>query len=308
MTSGSVAGASAAGGIKRAKGMGAHRRAEAQRTKEERLARKVAAQQEAKAARAAGKTAKKAAPADAESLFQTFQPNARPDAERKNTPAPKSREAAPQTAGGEPRVSLLPVEVLKARNAKAIRRRLRLGVIGVAAVVVLATILATAFAIQAQMQLTAAQERTTDLLAQQATFSDVRQVQQQVELTRAAQQVGGSTEVDWKAYLESVRSTLPGSVTITSVDVDSASPMAVYSQPTEPLQGARIATLSFSAESSTLPDVPTWLTSLAQLPGFADALPDSVTLDETSGVYTVAITMHVNDAAFTHRFDEKKAE
>jgi hypothetical protein len=105
-----------------------------------------------------------------------------------------------------------------------------------------------------------------------------------------------------------VQATLPASVTITAVDVESSTPMAVYAQPTTPLQGSRVATISFTATSSVLPDVPAWLTSLATLPGYADALPGSVQLDSTSGVYTANITMHVNSDAFSKRFstDEGK--
>lgn len=208
--------------------------------------------------------------------------------------------------GGEPRVDLLPPEVRKERQARVVRRRLGLGVIGVLLIVVLGAGAATALAIQAQAQLLAEQARTGELLAEQGKYMEVRTVQQQVGLVRAAQQVGASTEINWKDYLLKVQATLPAGVTIDTVNVDSASPMAIYMQPTAPLQGARVATVSFTAKSAMLPDVPTWLTALTTLPGYADALPDSVTLDETTGIYTVSITMHVSDAAFAQRFVEEK--
>ncbi|MGO4104371.1 hypothetical protein AB4Y63_10500 [Leifsonia sp. YAF41] len=208
--------------------------------------------------------------------------------------------------GGEPRVDLLPPEVRKERQARVVRRRLGLGVIGVLLIVVLGAGAATALSIQAQAQLLAEQSRTGELLAEQAKYMEVRTVQNQVGLVRAAQQVGASTEINWKDYLQKVQATLPAGVTIDTVDVDSASPMAIYVQPTAPLQGARVATVNFTAKSTGLPDVPTWLTALTTLPGYADALPDSVTLDEATGIYTVSITMHVSDAAFAQRFVEEK--
>lgn len=206
------------------------------------------------------------------------------------------------TIGGEPRVDLLPPEVQKERKGKVTRRRLGLGVIGVLAIVVVGTGAATALAFQARTQLLAEQEGTADLLAQQTKYIEVRKVQDRVDFVKVAQQVGASTEIDWKKYLDDVQATLPAGVTIDTVNIDSATPLAVYTQPTAPLQGARVATVSFTAKSATLPDVPTWLNALATLPGFADALPGSVTLDEATGAYTVSITMHINDAAFAQRF------
>lgn len=204
--------------------------------------------------------------------------------------------------GAEPRVDLLPPEVLRARAAKATRRRLGLGVVAAIAVVVLGVGAGFALNVQAQVDLLTAQARTSELILAQGEYVEVTKVQYHLDLARAAQQVGASTEIAWKPYLEQVQATLPASVSIDQVTIDSATPIAVYEQATTPLQGARMATISFSATSALLPDVPAWLRSLATLPGFADALPGSVTLDEASGVYTASITMHVNDAAFSGRF------
>lgn len=217
-----------------------------------------------------------------------------------------ARRAEILVIGGEPRVDLLPPEVRKERNAKVTRRRLALGIAGVIVIVVVGAGAASAFALQAQTRLLDEQARTTYLLTQQGKYGEVRSVQDEVNLAQAAQRVGASTEIDWKKYLDRVRTTLPASVGIDTVTVDSATPLALYTKSTAPLQGARVATVSFTAKSSVLPDVPTWLDALATLPGFADAIPGSVKLDVPSGVYTVNITMHVNDAAFAHRFDKGK--
>ena len=203
--------------------------------------------------------------------------------------------------GGEPTVDLLPPEVKKDRAARAVRRRLGLGVVGVVAVMAVGTGASVVLAMQAQAQLTSEQALTPALLKEQAKFGEVRTVQREVDLIKAAQQVGVSTEIDWKLYLERVQGILPASVTIETVAVDSATPLAIYAQPTAPMQGPRVATVGFTATSAILPDVPTWIDSLATLPGFADALPGSVSRDDT-GLYTVDVTMHVNDAAFAQRF------
>ena len=207
--------------------------------------------------------------------------------------------------GGVPRVDLLPPEVKARRKAKAIHRLLGYGVAAVALVVVAAIGGVSALGLQAQAQLSSAQLQTGVILAQQKKYLEVRQVQREVSLVQAAQQVGASTEISWKDYLMKVQSTLPANVVIKTVTIDSATPLAIYAQPTAPLQGARVATLTFEATSPTLPEVQVWLTALATLPGFADATPGSVSLDPTNNVYTAKITMHINEAAFDGRFAAK---
>ncbi|SEM89000.1 MULTISPECIES: hypothetical protein [Cryobacterium] len=208
--------------------------------------------------------------------------------------------------GGDQRLDLLPPEVRAERRAQRQRRRLSLGVVGVAVVMGLLVGSATALSLTAQADLASEQARTETLLTDQAGYFAVRALQNQVTLTEAAQRVGASTEIDWKEYLGAVQGTLPRSVAISSVQVDSATPLAAYGQATAPLQGLRVATVSFTATSTLLPDIPAWLSALGRLDGFADALPGSVSLDQTTGIYTVTITMHVNDLAFAHRFDPTK--
>jgi len=212
----------------------------------------------------------------------------------------------PIVIGGDPQVSLMPPEVLAGRRGKRMRRSLLWGVLGVVLLVLAAVGGTAVLGFRAQLDLAAAQAQTGSLLAEQTRFREVRTVQDQVTLVEAAQQVGASTEIDWKDYLQKVQATLPADVTLATVTIDSATPLATYAQPTVPLQGSRVATLTFQASSPTLPVVPTWLKSLATLPGFADATPGSVTLDPTTATYAVDITMHINETAFDRRFDPQE--
>lgn len=203
--------------------------------------------------------------------------------------------------GGESLVDLLPPELRIRRKVKVVHHRLGFLVILVAVLIAGGIALGRAQARQAIANLSIEQSNTQAILIQQHKFGEVLQIEKQVETVQAAQQVGTSTEIDWKKYLISVQSTLPPNVTLDSVNIDSATPFASYAQASAPLQGARIATLSFTAISSTLPQVPQWLIALSTLRGFADANPGSVTRNET-GTYAVNITMHINEAAFSNRF------
>jgi hypothetical protein len=216
-----------------------------------------------------------------------------------------SKQQEQLIVGGEPRVDLLPDEIRKLRQGSSTRRALGLGVVGVLIVTLAAVGGSSLLAASANSELLSAQNETTSLLSQQGKYIEVRKVQDQMKTVQAAQQVGASTEVDWRDYLVKVQGTLPANVALQTITIDSASPLAAYAQATAPLQGVRVATLSFTAQSPTLPQVPSWLDALRGLPGFVDAVPGSVTLDQQSNQYTVNITMHINQDAYTKRFAVK---
>lgn len=207
------------------------------------------------------------------------------------------------TVGGRPRADLLPTEVLVDRRERRVVRRFWGGVAVVAVVAGIAIGGASLLAAESANDLADAQAQTLALVQQQAQYKDVRETEASTSLLEAAQAVGGATEIDWGTYLGSVKSSLPGGVDITGVTVDSASPLEAYAQADAPLQGQRIATLTFDAESPTLPSVPEWLDSVKSITGFVDATANSVTLDETSGTYTVNMTIHVNEKAFDGKYD-----
>jgi hypothetical protein len=214
-----------------------------------------------------------------------------------------AKKDAAISIGGAPRVDLLPPEVRAERRAATTTRRTWLGVVVLVAATVVASGAATLAALQADDELASAQGQTAALLSQQGQFSEVRNTQAQVDLIEAGQHVAGSTDIDWATYLTSVQATLPVGVTITSVSLDQATALTPYVQPTTPLLGARVATLTFTASSPTLPAVPVWLDGLGTLPGFADATPGSITL--TDDLYEATVTMHINADAFSGRYDEK---
>jgi Tfp pilus assembly protein PilN len=217
----------------------------------------------------------------------------------------RSRSEDGPVIGGVPRVDLLPPEVRARRRARALRRSLVLAVVGVAAAVALATAGSFAYNIQANVALAMEQARTTSLLGQQAKYADIRSMQDDIKLLHAAQEVGASTEIQWKAYLEKVQATLPAGVSVQTVEVESASPLAEFQQGSTPFEGPRVATITFSARTDSFPSTPEWLKALEGLPGYVDATPNNLTRDEGTGSYTVSITMHVNGDVYDGRFSSK---
>ncbi len=240
-----------------------------------------------------------------------------PSVPSQRRPAPRARPDEPDrrgrrtavTVGYEPRVHLLPAEVLIERRQRAGVRRAWLVVALVAAVVLLGTGGAYATAANAESDLTIAQDHTVSLLKQEQGFAEVKTVQAQSALITSAQQVGGSTEIDWGTTLEGIQASLPSGVAITGVQVDSATPLQAFSQSTAPLQGPRVATVTVTATTAVLPSVSDWITALEQIPGYVDANANSVTLGtDDSGGYTANLTIHLDTGAYDGKYAAEKGE
>lgn len=208
--------------------------------------------------------------------------------------------------GGAPRVDLMPPEIRVKRSQLRTRRSLRLALFGVFLLVVVACGGTWAWNALAQTALVSAQSQQQSLVAQQAKYSKVTTIQNATTLIKAGQVVGDATEIDWQSYLTKLQATLPDGVVLSTVTIGTADPMTAYAQSTTPLEGDRIATLSFTATSPSLPSIPVWLDGLRSLPGFVDATPGQVSL--TDGKYSADVTMHIGADAFANRFDPKKKD
>lgn len=235
-------------------------------------------------------------PADSESPARS--------ARRSPRPAPQAKKEE-LVVGAEPRVDLLPPEVRIERRNHRTRRAFTGGVVAVLVAVILAIAGAFSIDVMAQARLVGARAQTESLLGQQLKYSGVRDVQKQVAVAQAAQQTGASTEVAWKPFLDQVDAAQPAGVALRSVAVDSASPLAVYQQSQDPLQGPRIGTVTVVATSASLPDLPAWVSALQKIGGVVDVVPGTVNWDPVENRYVATVTMHVGDTLYTKRFNTK---
>jgi cytoskeletal protein RodZ len=202
--------------------------------------------------------------------------------------------------GGEPRVKLLPREVVERKKAKALKRRLLVAVLGVIVIVAAGIAIATVSMTSANASLLAAHAQTASLLQQQAKYSEVTKIKSDAASIQASQKLATAQEISWQPYIASIEATLPAGSSITSITAGIDSPFTATTAPPVPLQGPRIATVSLTV-SMPQGSIAGWLQSLPSLKGYVDATPDSVSLT-VAGTYVVAATIHVNSDALANRF------
>jgi hypothetical protein len=211
--------------------------------------------------------------------------------------------------GGQPRVHLLPREVVARKKAKLLRRRMLFGSAIVVVIVVGAYGLVTVNLTSAQSQLQAAQATTTQILAQKAKYGAVTKVNADIASIQSAQKTTTVQEIQWAPLVAELQATLPagGSITAVIASIDSpfgsATPGTPSSTPgSAPFEKAHISTVQLTV-SMPQGAIPGWLNLLASIKGVADVTPNSVNQSTDSvGKYTVLVTVHLDTKAVSGRF------
>jgi hypothetical protein len=207
------------------------------------------------------------------------------------------------TIGGEPRVHLLPPQVLITRQGKVVRRRLGFGVIAVVVLVAAGYGAASLSLANSQSNLLAAQDQTSSILQQQAKYGDVLKVKADAAAIQSSQKVATAQEILWSPFYASFEATLPAGASINTASVsldDPFSKSAPAVSATGPVQGAHVATIN---STLVIPQgsISSWLDSLGSLKGFVDVTPNSVVVAQ-GNLYTVSITMHIDQDVLANRF------
>jgi hypothetical protein len=205
--------------------------------------------------------------------------------------------------GGEPRVHLLPPHVLINRRGKVVRRRLGFGVVGVIALVAVGFGAASLSLINSQSNLLSAQSETGSILQQQAKYGDVLKVKADASAIQSSQKLATSQEILWAPFYSSFEALMPASSSITSLSVSLDNPLGGSSgsaATSGPFEAAHVATIEGTL-AMPQSSISGWLDSLANLKGFVDVTPNSVTAGE-GGIYTVSITMHIDKDVLANRF------
>ncbi len=212
--------------------------------------------------------------------------------------------------GGEPRVHLLPADVVERKNLRALKRKLLTYGAVVVLLVFVAYGVATFLLTTAQNQLDAAQSNTASLLIQQAKYGQVTKVNTDIASIKAAQTSTTTQEILWAPLIQSIEGTLPSDAALSGITASIDTPLGTSTStsttqtaPSIPLEGPRIATITVEVTMAQS-EVPGWIDRLPTLKGYVDAEVASVTQSGT-GDYAVSATIHLNSGAVSGRFATK---
>ena len=208
---------------------------------------------------------------------------------------------------GQPQVNLLPPEVRAARGLKSLKRVLAMALVLVVLLCAASWVFARNDKSNAADGLTKAQDKTTQLKAEEKKYAQVPQVLGLLDSTTKARAVGMSTEVLWSPYYQAIAAVLPAGVSFDSFQVTEAAPTTAAPAAASPLQAASVGQIQFTARAKTLPDTAAWIDALNAIPGLGDAwLTTAAVQGDTPAdtFYNIAVTVQVRQSAYAHRFDQ----
>lgn len=220
----------------------------------------------------------------------------------------KSSKDKAQTSliSGLPQVNLLPPEIRAARGLQSIKKWLVIAILAVLVLCALLWLWAQSVAAGAQGDLERAQQETARLTNEQAKYAEVPRVQNQLAEAARARQLGMSTDVRWKPYMDAIAAVLPETASIDTFGMTGATPMTAPELSEDPLQAFSVGQIAFGVRSTTVPDSAALVDALNSIPGFTDAFVSSVKVesDEVSGVfYGVQATVRFTTDAYSGRFE-----
>lgn len=210
---------------------------------------------------------------------------------RSTAATPRTMPPSDLRVGAEPRVDLLPPEIRSARRHEQTVRRMVVGLIVAVAVVIAGVVGANALALAASVALTAEQARGTSIVQQQQKYASLRATQSELALVKAAQAVGGATDIDWGARGTELIESLPVGSQITNISIDAATPMTPYQQSTVAGAAPRVAAATVTVTAPDLPAISRWLSTLGSLPDVVDTEAGAVKIQK-DGSYQAVATIH----------------
>jgi hypothetical protein len=209
-----------------------------------------------------------------------------------------------------PQVNLLPPEVRASRQLGRTKAWLGVGILLVVLLIGGGYVLAALARADAAADLADAEAESQRLLSEQAQYAEVPRIRAEIGRAEQARLVATSTEVFWTDYVRAIQAVLPADVRITELVTEMPEPGTEGMPSGSPLDMANIGTVSFMAESQTLPDMAAWMDGLDSIPGFGSATYSTATLIDRDGlvVYEIAVEVRVDERVFAGRFLEAPDE
>jgi len=203
-------------------------------------------------------------------------------------------------------VDLTPPEILGARQARAIKRLIALGLVLVAVVCAGVMLKALDDRSAARDSYDAEQIRTAQLQAGAGTYTEVTMLSDVANQIAAEIALLMKDDVDFVQLMSLIRDSLPPHVTITNEAVQLA-PLAVAAgSPTEDATGPRvIGSIVLAGNGRLISDLAPFVAALNHLRGVLDVVPTSTAHTEDGMDFT--LTMNITDELYTHLYDQAGA-
>ena len=203
---------------------------------------------------------------------------------------------------GEPRVQLLPPSVRLREKNRETRRLLVLLIVLALAVVGGGMTWGYARSFQAAIALSEAQDRTAELLAQQAEYADAARMAGLVAVTEEAQRMLTAGEVDWAAVMADLKSYAPAEAQFTGATLTAPAPWEPDLVPEGPLRAQRVATVELMISSASYANAAAFVAAVRLNPVVADVTIKSSTSEGAGYITTVSLTL--NSTVLKSRFDD----
>lgn len=203
---------------------------------------------------------------------------------------------------------LTPPELIATRRLRLLRKLLAAGLS------VLLVLLAAGYgyarlqARSASSELADANLRTVQLHSEQNKYNTVTQVQGSIETVQQAISKLMASDVDMSGVLGELRTALPSSMTVDSLDltVSQAGAAAAKAASLNSLDTSghqTIGKINLEGDAHSLNDLAAYVTNLQAVPGVIDVVPGNNSM--SGGVVAWSLSCSITDQVVSHYFDKK---
>ena len=208
--------------------------------------------------------------------------------------------------GAEPWVDLMPPALATRVKVRGTVRWLVLATILVLLLAVLATILAAERQGRAEAELSVAQQRTAQIVAERGQYQEVSAARTTTAALEQAGAFGAATEILWENVYDQIDGRLPDGASVEKIDFQGREPWAVAPVPESVFRLPREATVTFTVVTLNVPDAVGFVESLRGIRGVVDAT--STSLEQASGLSRTVVEMNLGSDALSERFSPDQSE
>jgi Tfp pilus assembly protein PilN len=194
---------------------------------------------------------------------------------------------------------LTPPELVTARRIKALRKIIAFALVGVALLCAGGYVDAVMKHSSAAGALASAQDESTALSAEQGKYVRVTQVQAATDAIISQVQTLTQGSVDVAQVLHRMRDALPGSMSLTSVNVAITNPTGLTPQTTPTLNSTGhivIGSVTLTGSARTMVDLAAYVDALSKLRGVVDVIPTQNNNGQDGAAGTWNVTAQLTDA------------